>query len=62
MGVVSLTGNQPPFDEWLGPAATETPEQCVAAVRKQFDLGCDGVILHGVTPAELVAAGESAVV
>jgi probable F420-dependent oxidoreductase len=40
-------------DEWLAPAATGTPAQCVAAVRHQLDLGCDGVILHGATPAEL---------
>ena len=39
--------------EWLAPAATGTPEQCARAVRAQFDLGCDGVILHGATPAEL---------
>ena len=26
-------------DEWLAPAATGSPEQCVAAVRGQFDLG-----------------------
>ncbi len=40
-------------DEWLAPAATGSPSQCVAAVRNQFDLGCDGVIMHGATPAEL---------
>ena len=40
-------------DEWLAPSATGSPEQCVAAVRGQFDLGCDGVIMHGATPAEL---------
>ncbi len=40
-------------DEWLAPAATGTPAECVAAIRNQFDLGCDGVILHGATPAEL---------
>lgn len=40
-------------DEWLAPAATGTPEQCVDAILGQFDLGCDGVILHGATPAEL---------
>ena len=40
-------------DEWLAPAATGTPAQCAAAVRHQLDLGCDGVILHGATPAEL---------
>jgi hypothetical protein len=26
----------------------------VAAVRGQFDLGCDGVILHGASPDQLV--------
>jgi len=40
-------------DEWLAPSATGTPEQCVAAIRHQFDLGCDGVIMHGATPDEL---------
>jgi probable F420-dependent oxidoreductase len=40
-------------EEWLAPAATGTPEQCVAAVRRQLELGADGVILHGATPAEL---------
>jgi probable F420-dependent oxidoreductase len=40
-------------DEWLAPAATGSPAECVAAVRNQFDLGCDGVIMHGATPAEL---------
>ncbi|HQV58779.1 MAG TPA: TIGR03857 family LLM class F420-dependent oxidoreductase [Ilumatobacteraceae bacterium] len=39
--------------EWLEPAATGTPQQCVAAIRNQIDLGCDGVIMHGATPAEL---------
>ena len=46
-------------DEWLAPAATGTPEQCVAAVRHQLDLGCDGVILHGATPAELAPVVEA---
>jgi probable F420-dependent oxidoreductase len=40
-------------DEWLAPSASGSPEQCAAAVRHQFDLGCDRVILHGATPAEL---------
>jgi probable F420-dependent oxidoreductase len=40
-------------EEWLAPSAQGTPEQCVAAVRGQFDLGCDGVIMHGATPEEL---------
>ena len=40
-------------EEWLAPAASGTPEQCVAAINHQFDLGCDGVILHGASPVDL---------
>ncbi len=40
-------------EEWLAAAATGSPQQCVKAVQNQFDLGCDGVIMHGATPAEL---------
>ena len=40
-------------DEWLASAATGSPEQCAARVLSQFDLGADGVILHGATPTEL---------
>jgi len=40
-------------DAWLEAAATGTPEQCVRAIRGQFALGCDGVILHGASPAQL---------
>lgn len=40
-------------DEWLAPSATGSPAQCVSAIRNQFVLGCDGVILHGSTPEEL---------
>jgi probable F420-dependent oxidoreductase len=40
-------------DEWLAPSATGTPERCADAVRGQLALGCDRVILHGATPAEL---------
>jgi probable F420-dependent oxidoreductase len=40
-------------EEWLASAATGSPAQCVAKVRAQLDLGCDGVILHGASPAEL---------
>jgi probable F420-dependent oxidoreductase len=40
-------------DEWLAPSATGSPAQCVEAVRGQLALGCDGVILHGASPAEL---------
>jgi probable F420-dependent oxidoreductase len=40
-------------DEWIAPAATGTPQQCTATILRQFDLGANGVILHGATPAEL---------
>ncbi len=40
-------------DEWLAPSATGSPAQCVAAVKHQLALGCDGVILHGATPEQL---------
>lgn len=40
-------------DEWLAPSAAGTPEQCADAVRHQLALGCDGVIMHGASPAEL---------
>ena len=40
-------------DEWLEPSASGSPERCAAAVRGQFDLGADAVILHGATPTEL---------
>jgi hypothetical protein len=40
-------------DEWLAPSATGSAEQCSAAVRNQLALGCDGVIMHGCSPAEL---------
>jgi len=39
--------------EWLAPSATGSPARCVAQIRGQFDLGADGVILHGATPDEL---------
>ena len=39
--------------EWLEPAATGSPERCAERVLRQFDLGVDGVILHGATPDEL---------
>ena len=46
-------------DEWLEAAATGSPDQCVEKIRGQFDLGCDGVILHGCSPAELVPVVEA---
>jgi hypothetical protein len=40
-------------DEWLEPMASGSPQRCAEQVLHQLDLGCDGVILHGATPAEL---------
>ncbi|MCP4960284.1 MAG: TIGR03857 family LLM class F420-dependent oxidoreductase [Actinomycetia bacterium] len=40
-------------DEWLAASATGSPERCVEAIRGQFDIGCDGVILHGASPTDL---------
>ena len=40
-------------DAWLAPAASGSPAQCAEAVRGQFALGADGVILHGASPADL---------
>lgn len=40
-------------EPWLAPAATGSPTRCVEKIQGQFDLGCDGVILHGASPAEL---------
>lgn len=45
-------------EEWLSHAARGTPAQCVDAVRHQFALGCDGVIMHGATPDELAPVFE----
>lgn len=39
--------------EWLAPAATGSPQECAAAIRRQRALGADGVIMHGATPGEL---------
>lgn len=44
--------------EWLAPAATGSPARCVDAIRGQFDLGCDGVILHGASPTDLAPIVE----
>ncbi len=46
-------------DEWLAPSAVGSPEQCVDTIRGQFDLGCDGVIMHGASPDELRPIVES---
>ena len=44
--------------EWLAPAATGTAQQCVAAIRGQFELGVDGVIMHGASPHDLAPIVE----
>jgi probable F420-dependent oxidoreductase len=41
-------------EEWLEPAATGSPQRCAERVLGQFNLGVDGVIMHGASPAELV--------
>jgi alkanesulfonate monooxygenase SsuD/methylene tetrahydromethanopterin reductase-like flavin-dependent oxidoreductase (luciferase family) len=46
-------------DEWLAPSATGSPQNCAAAVERQADLGADGVILHGASPAELAPVLEA---
>ena len=38
---------------WLEPAATGSPTQCAARIRRELAIGADAVILHGATPAEL---------
>lgn len=40
-------------EDWLAPAATGSPERCVEKILGQLELGCDGVILHGASPADL---------
>ena len=46
-------------EDWLAPAATGSPQQCVEKIRGQFDLGADGVILHGAAPDELAPILEA---
>ncbi|MDJ0788167.1 MAG: TIGR03857 family LLM class F420-dependent oxidoreductase [Myxococcota bacterium] len=46
-------------DDWLAPAATGSAERCVEKIRGQFDLGVDGVILHGASPKELAPVVEA---
>src|SRR5262249_37612668 len=40
-------------DEWLAAAAMGSPEQCAAEVARLFDLGVNGVIMHGASPEEI---------
>jgi probable F420-dependent oxidoreductase len=46
-------------EEWLECAATGSAERCADLVRNQFDLGVDGVIMHGATPFELASTVEA---
>jgi 5,10-methylenetetrahydromethanopterin reductase len=46
-------------EAWLEPAAYGTPEHCAERVLRQFDLGVDGVIMHGATPAQLAPVVEA---
>ena len=46
-------------DEWLEPAATGSASTCAARVLRQFELGVDGVIMHGATPSELAPVVEA---
>jgi 5,10-methylenetetrahydromethanopterin reductase len=46
-------------EEWLEPAATGSPQSCAERVLRQFDLGVDGVIMHGATPSELAPVVEA---
>lgn len=46
-------------DEWLASAATGSAQHCAEMVRGQLDLGADGVILHGASPAELAPVVEA---
>jgi alkanesulfonate monooxygenase SsuD/methylene tetrahydromethanopterin reductase-like flavin-dependent oxidoreductase (luciferase family) len=45
--------------EWLEASATGSPDQCVDTVLRQFELGCNGVILHVATPTELAPVVEA---
>ncbi|RAY16227.1 TIGR03857 family LLM class F420-dependent oxidoreductase [Actinomadura craniellae] len=45
-----VAGLLPP--EWTAASATGSPDRCAARVLDQFAAGADGVILHGLTPAE----------
>jgi probable F420-dependent oxidoreductase len=46
-------------EEWLEPAATGSAERCAERVLRQFDLGVDGVIMHGASPDELAPVVEA---
>ncbi len=45
--------------EWLEPAAVGPAQHCADRVLRQFDLGVDGVIMHGATPQDLAPVVEA---
>jgi len=45
--------------EWLAPSASGSPEQCARKILGQFEVGADGVILHGASPKELAPILEA---
>lgn len=45
--------------EWLEAAAVGPAEHCAVMVDRQFDLGVDGVIMHGSSPDELAPIIEA---
>ena len=40
-------------EEWLASSATGSLDSCVNSINEQFDMGADGVILHGASPDQL---------
>lgn len=45
-------------EEWMEPAAIGDAATCASRVLRQFDLGVDGVIMHGATPDQLAPVVE----
>ena len=45
--------------EWLAAMAAGTPAECAVAVKRQLDLGCDAVLMHGATPVELTSVVDA---
>lgn len=46
-------------EDWLAASATGTPDECAAAIAREFDYGATGVIMHGATPKELAPVVEA---
>ena len=45
-------------EDWLASAATGSVDSCVKSINEQFDMGCDGVILHGASPSQIAPIVE----